>query len=221
LTWSDEIFLLCASHPTAPTSPFTEAVAADIKVTWSEPDPQGSAILGYKIFIRAADQVYYEESVYCYAFSATMVAERACSIPNSVLTVAPYSLLKGNSVMARIIAENYYGDSPYSTSGNGAIMIIVPDAPILLENNLLVTNRSTISFNWFDGYSTGGSPVIDYRVSYDQATGIWAVLSENVLVLSYTTSVYLTEGLTYNFRVEARNELGYSAHSVVLPVLCA
>jgi hypothetical protein len=38
LTWSDELFLLCASTPTAPTSPFTEAVGANIKITWSEPD---------------------------------------------------------------------------------------------------------------------------------------------------------------------------------------
>jgi hypothetical protein len=80
-------------------------------------------------------------------------------------------------------------------------MIIVPDAPILLENNILATDRSTISFIWFDGYSNGGSAVIDYRVSYDQATGIWVVLEEGVLVLSYTTSIYLTEGRTYNFRV--------------------
>lgn len=84
--------------------------------------------------------------------------------------------------MVRIIANNYYGDSEYSVSGNGAVMIIVPDAPILLENNLAVTNRYTIGFTWSDGYSNGGSAVLDYRVSYDQATGIWVVLQETLAV---------------------------------------
>jgi len=69
--------------------------------------------------------------------------------------------------MVRVIASNFYGDSEYSPSGNGAIMIIVPDAPILLMNNLDVTNRQRIGFSWIDGYSNGGSPVLDYRVSYD------------------------------------------------------
>lgn len=69
--------------------------------------------------------------------------------------------------MVRVIATNYYGDSPYSPSGQGAVMIIVPDAPINLANNLGVTNRYTIGFTWDNGFSNGGSEVLDYRVSYD------------------------------------------------------
>jgi hypothetical protein len=70
-------------------------------------------------------------------------------------------------VVARIVATNFYGDSPYSPSGSGAVMIIMPDAPINLANNLAVTNKQTIGITWTNGYSNGGSPVIDYRVSYD------------------------------------------------------
>jgi hypothetical protein len=70
-----------------------------------------------------------------------MVAARECSIPIGVLTAEPYNLLKGNSVMVRVIATNFYGDSPYSPAGQGAVMIIVPDAPLNLSNNLAVTNR--------------------------------------------------------------------------------
>lgn len=61
-------------------------------------------IIGYKIYIRASDQVYYEENVHCYAFSAAVVAARKCLIPLEVLTSAPYSLIKGNSVYAKIVA---------------------------------------------------------------------------------------------------------------------
>jgi hypothetical protein len=89
-------------------------------------------ILGYKIYIRASDQIYYQEEVNCAAFTAAIVAARKCSVPLHVLTSEPYSLIKGNSVYAKIIAVNMYGDSLYSQEGNGAVMIIVPDSPINL-----------------------------------------------------------------------------------------
>jgi hypothetical protein len=119
--------------------------------------------------------------VHCYAFGAVVVAAKECRIPIGVLTVEPYNLLKGNSVMARVIANNFYGDSDFSPAGNGAIMIIVPDAPINLQNDLTVTDRTRIGFTWDEGYSNGGSLVIDYRISYDQAKGIWVELAVNHL----------------------------------------
>jgi hypothetical protein len=105
--------------------------------------------------------------MYCDGFNAIIVSDKTCSIPITSLTIHPYNLLKGNSVLARIIAANEYGDSDYSLAGNGAYMIIVPDAPILLLNDLGVTNRNQIGFTWSEGYSNGGYPVLDYQVFYD------------------------------------------------------
>jgi hypothetical protein len=95
------------------------------------------------------------------------VAARKCLVPLSTLTAAPYSLIKGNSVYAKIVAINKYGSSPMSADGNGAVMIIVPDSPINLRNDATVTNRYKIKFTWEPGFSDGGTPVLDYRVSYD------------------------------------------------------
>lgn len=100
-------------------------------------------------------------------------------------------------------------------------MIIVPDAPINLANNLGVTNRYTIGFTWDNGFSNGGSEVLDYRVSYDQSNGIWVVVKEVTTLLEYVTDMYLVEGRTYTFRVESRNALGYSIYSAELPILAA
>ena len=102
-----------------------------------------------------------------------------------MLIVAPYNLLKGNSVMAKVIANNFYGDSSFSPAGNGAIMIIIPDAPINLINDLSVTNRNRIGLKWDEGYSNGGSLVIDYKIWYDQAKDLWVVLKENHVLRSY------------------------------------
>jgi hypothetical protein len=73
IEWSEELVLLCAAPPLAPSEPFTQAVASTIKISWSEPDNQGSPVTGYRIFIRGADQIYYEEDDHCFAFTANMV----------------------------------------------------------------------------------------------------------------------------------------------------
>jgi len=56
----------------------------------------------------------------------------------------------------------------------------------------------------------GGTPVIDYRVYYDQGTSNYIVLAEGIKNLSYTTSVSLTANTVYKFLVESRNAFGYS-----------
>lgn len=104
LDWSEELTALCAGPPLAPDAPVTETSTTNIKIQWFKPDNQGSVIIGYKVYIRATDQVYYEENVYCYAFSAAVVAARKCYVPLDVLTSEPYSLIKGNSVYVKIVA---------------------------------------------------------------------------------------------------------------------
>jgi len=40
-----------------------------------------------------------------------------------------------DSVYVKVIAANVYGDSVYSDVGNGAVIWIVPEAPINLQND--------------------------------------------------------------------------------------
>ena len=68
---------------------------------------------------------------------------------------------------AKVVAINYYGDSVESDAGNGATILLVPSAPLNLADNVAVTDASKIGFTWYNGISTGGSPILDYRVSYD------------------------------------------------------
>lgn len=80
---------------------------------------------------------------------------------------SPYNLLLGYTINAYVIAYNAYGYSQASPIGNGGITVFVPDAPVSLTNNGLITNKSVIGFTWSDGSSNGGTDVIDYRVSWD------------------------------------------------------
>jgi hypothetical protein len=84
-----------------------------------------------------------------------------------VLTAAPYSLPIGESIFAKVSASNFYGESALSLEGNGAVVLLVPDAPINLSNAISVTTGYVIGFNWDDGLSYGGTPIIDYRITYD------------------------------------------------------
>ena len=65
------------------------------------------------------------------------------------------------------MAQNEYGESSYSISGSGAVMMLVPDAPYNLKNEVTVTSADTIKFTWKTGLSNGGSPVTGYSVLLD------------------------------------------------------
>lgn len=68
----------------------------------------------------------------------------------------------------------------------------------------------------------GGQTIVDYRLSYDKGTNQveWQVIASGLLVSSYTVTG-LTTGLTYNFRVESRNSIGYSTYSNIVTAMAA
>jgi hypothetical protein len=91
----------------------------------------------------------------------------SCSIPLSSLVTEPFLLQVGDSVWANVVASNLYGDSDVSMDGNGALIALVPDAPVNLVNDAAVTSASVIGITWAEGSANNGAPVIDYRIWYD------------------------------------------------------
>jgi hypothetical protein len=79
--------------------------------------------------------------------------------------------------------------------------VLVPDAPVTLTNDPLVTSSFMIGFNWQDGVSDGGSPVIDYRITYDQSIGNFVTLIEGLYDQVYVTDFELLSGRVYQFKV--------------------
>lgn len=72
-----------------------------------------------------------------------------------------------------MIATNDIGDSPISEAGNGAVFVwkYVPDAPVLLSRDPITTTTTQVGLLWSRGTSDGGSPILDYRIWYDQGIG--------------------------------------------------
>lgn len=109
----------------------------------------------------------------------------------------------------RITATNVIGSSGLSPIGNGAIILTNPDSPLRLVNNPTTTNAYRILVSWEQGIANGGTPVIDYRLWYDQGTGNYVALASGITNLFYLATT-LTMGQTYKFKVESRNSYGYS-----------
>jgi hypothetical protein len=105
-----------------------------------------------------------------------------------------------------------YGDSLISDEGNGAIILTYPDAPINLAEVYSERTATSLGLSWVDGASNGGATVLDYTVSYVQGDEDYIKLATNVLGQSYT-AISLTFGVTYRFKIQARNEFGLGPYS--------
>lgn len=80
---------------------------------------------------------------------------------------APYDLDWGASVSAIVKVTNAYGSSLTSDAGNGAVILTDPDTPVLLVEDYSKRTATTLGFSWQDGAENGGSPILDYKISYD------------------------------------------------------
>jgi hypothetical protein len=82
---------------------------------------------------------------------------------------APYSLPWGSNIYSKVIVYNVYGESTISEYGNEAVILRLPDVPINLQGTIAARTEESITFTWEPGVEDGGTPILDYRVSYDQA----------------------------------------------------
>lgn len=140
-----------------------------------------------------------------------------------MLLGAPYNLSsQEDSVYAKVAVSNIVGQSEFSEAGNGAFisMSYPPDAPQNLLRDEDLTSKTVLAFSWEDGASDGGQPILDYRISYDQARDDWKTLLTGVTTKSITVEG-ATPGKTYQFKIDSRNVIGYSQESAPITIKAA
>jgi hypothetical protein len=96
----------------------------------------------------------------------------------------------------------------------------VPDIPINLSEDISQRTSTTDGLTWDDGANNGGVAIIDYRINIKEQGGSYSELASGITSKSYTATG-LVLGTTYEFTVEARNTLGYSAPSTSVTILHA
>jgi hypothetical protein len=188
-------------------------------IDWTPPSNNGAEITSFTVLIQQSDGQFSEDLTNCDGNDFTIRSNSECTVPLSTLTNAPYSLSNNDSVNVKIIATNVKGDSAESVLGFGAIIIAIPDAPIDLAENTALRSATELGLTWNEGASNGGSVVTEYRISYAEQGGSFSVLASTANTNYLVTS--LTSGTTYEFKVEARNEFGYSSFSSTLSLLAA
>jgi hypothetical protein len=80
-----------------------------------------------------------------------------------------------------VTARNTVGSSLYSEEIS-ILAAKVPDAPINLVNVPAVTTAYQVGLSWQDGPYNGGSPVIDYQVSFTTVdSDTYAIFESGIL----------------------------------------
>jgi hypothetical protein len=142
--FSNEVSILAAQPPDQPAIPTTTWVPANILhdhyenpidnvvVNWSEPIANGAEITAYTLYFRGSDYGDYMTTSACDGSDPVIFANLECTVPVSVFKAAPYNLPWGEHMWAKVEAINIQGSSVESNPGDGAFIIVKPDAPINL-----------------------------------------------------------------------------------------
>jgi hypothetical protein len=216
------VAILTAREPDQPDPPTTTRVDHRIRISWKIPYDGSSPITSYTIKIRHNDGfTYSEESTNCNGKQDTdIIINHECFVLISDLSTAPYHMTWGDSIFAKVTATNAIGDSVESGSGNGALLITYPDAPVDLQNVPSVTNATQIGISWGAPPAAGGSVILDYTVSIGVHSGSYTQIVSNVEEREYTIKS-LPRGITLKFKVQARSEYGLSTDSNEVFILAA
>ena len=164
-----------------------------IVLTWGEPDNDGgSKIIGYRI--EAARDV---------AGPWTLLTENT----GDVTTYTHADLGPGEEWHYRVYAVNEAGYSETFISANATTDLEPPGEPLNLDAAAIGSTR--IYLSWDPPESTGGSPIVGYRVEVSDDGVSWRTLIEHTYsFLTQANHRDLEPGTTRHYRVSAINQAG-------------
>ena len=200
--------------PSVPAIPTTAiSGTTDVLITWVAPAQGSTPITGYSVAIRHSDNVTYTAYASCTGTGVT------CTIAISILKAAPYNLVAGSSVYAKVLATSLIGSSAYSNGGNGAVFAApsVPAAPTTTN-----PSSTTVAVAWA-APAQGSTPITGYSVAIRQndgvtytaysgctGTAITCTIANSVL---QTAPYHLPDEASVYAKVLATSLIGSSAYS--------
>jgi hypothetical protein len=109
--YSSTLSLLAAYIPEVPTNVATNMDGSQVRVSWTLPSDNGSPITSYKVYIQeVGTSTYTLENTDCDGTQSNVINNSECFIDTSKL-LASFNLDGGDSVYAKVVAENIYGES--------------------------------------------------------------------------------------------------------------
>lgn len=148
--YSSTLTILSAYIAAVPDSVVTTIEGSSVKVAWSLSTDNGAPVTEYKVYIKEmdTDTTFIQENVDCVGTDSTVISNKYCHVTIATLIASPYLLDGGDSISAKVIAVNQYGESDYSIEGNGAYYTEIPNAPINLAEDISVRTTSTNGLTW-------------------------------------------------------------------------
>ena len=194
--------LLRISLPSAPTLTATVLGSSQVRLTWTTPaSPGASAIADYG-YQRSSDGGRTWHGGY--------------AGPASARSMVISGLTNGVTYQFRLAARNSVGWGTISNTVTVTPRVMAPSAPTLTAS---VVGSSQIRLTWTAPTFTGGAAIADYGYQRSSDGGrTW--LGGYAGTASARSAVIsgLTNGVTYQFRLAARNSVGWGAISNTITV---
>jgi hypothetical protein len=221
-------YIQAAREPAQPFAPVTSIDASNggVVITWTAPDARGAAITAYKVEIANKAQTAWSEVASCDGSAPAIRDALRCVVAMDVFTdPATFGYLFDDVVYVRVKATNSYGYGELSDpcDDTGARIRVVPTKMQAPTEDLSSTDTQ-VTLHWLplSGVDAGNSDVIAYSLYWDEGDASKTeadVPLYDALVTEFTVTG-VTGGLTYRFRVRARNIYGsgpFSDETIVVP----
>lgn len=115
----------------------------------------------------------------------------------------------------RVAAQNQYGLGVFTPALRLTVPPAVPSAPQSLSAP--VNDATALQLAWAVPVRSGLSDVTDYVIQYKRSTSSrWLTVADGISTATTFTFVRPTAGVTFDFRVAARNSFGAGPYSTVL-----
>ena len=203
--------------PDAPSAPTVAVWNKELRVSWTEPTTNGSAITDYDVQYRACTK---SADLTC-ATNPTWGAWTEWNAADTSITLSATitGLTNDTAYQVEVQATNSVGDSTWSASTKATPTAQKPDAP---GAPTLSYSDQGLGVSW-SAPADNGSAITDYDVRYCvdstgcDAAGEWTALDDSGSNGSDTTRSAsissLTNGTTYQVQVRAGNGVGDGAWS--------
>ncbi|ROR90249.1 fibronectin type III domain protein [Nocardioides aurantiacus] len=180
---------LTVALPTTPTvgTASRSTASGSVEVSFAAAS-DGSTTTGFNIQVKQSGNVI-----------------RTVDVPSGTATSAVVTGLAPGTYTFAVSAVNPFGTSPYSADSNPVtVAATAPSAPTSL---VATRGNGSASLTWAPG-TDGGSPLTGYTLQV--RLGTLVVRTQPVGTVRPLQVTGLTNGLTYNFRLRARNAVGAS-----------
>ncbi len=187
---------LAPAAPSAPVLADITLTAGKPNLTWSAPANNGSDITTYVVERRDGEGIW----------------NRIAPAQNATLKDTRFSeataITRGVTTSYRVAAVNAVGTGAWSVE-KSVTFSEAPDAPTITVSTH-PTLGGTLLVEWAVP-NDKGSPITGYRIEQRVGSGNWSTPIE-LTTTTYTASS-LTNGISYSYRVSARNAKGWSTPS--------